>query len=109
MIRVCGFESLFLRKLEVVRMDEEPVLKTGGCKRFGGSIPFASASNMVALAQLEEHQIVVLRVTGSNPVGHPKIYMVIVVRKWLSGLTVNQENESSLRVRISSFTQILTQ
>lgn len=24
-------------------MDEEPVLKTGGCKRFGGSIPFASA------------------------------------------------------------------
>ncbi len=26
---------------------------------------------MVAVAQLVEHQVVVLRVTGSNPVGHP--------------------------------------
>lgn len=30
-------------KLEEVRMDEELVLKTSGCKRFGGSIPFSSA------------------------------------------------------------------
>ena len=30
-------------QMEVVRMDEELVLKTSGCKRFGGSIPFASA------------------------------------------------------------------
>lgn len=32
-------------KMEVVRMDEELVLKTSSCKRFGGSIPFASAKN----------------------------------------------------------------
>ena len=63
---------------------------------------------MVAVAQLVEHQIVVLRVVGSNPIGHPnKNNMVVVVRKWSSGLTVNQENESSLRVRISSSTHIL--
>ena len=30
--------------LEGVRMDEEPVLKTGGRKRLGGSIPFSSAN-----------------------------------------------------------------
>ena len=33
--------------MEVVRMDEELVLKTSGCKRFGGSIPFASANGKV--------------------------------------------------------------
>lgn len=38
-----------------------------------GSTPVSSANNMVALAQLVEHQIVVLRVTGSNPVGHPLV------------------------------------
>ena len=29
--------------MEGVRMDEGLVLKTSGCKRFGGSIPFSSA------------------------------------------------------------------
>lgn len=41
-IPACRLDSYYLRT-EVVRMDEELVLKTSGCKRLGGSIPFASA------------------------------------------------------------------
>jgi hypothetical protein len=57
---------------------------------------------------LAEHQIVVLRVTGSSPVGYPNINMVSVVRKWFSGLVVSQKNVSSVRVRASSDTQIFS-
>ncbi len=35
------------KTMEVVRMDEETVLKTVGCNSFGGSIPFASANGLL--------------------------------------------------------------
>lgn len=46
-------------------MDEELVLKTSGCKRFGGSIPFASANT--SLAQLVEQWSPKPKVVGSIP------------------------------------------
>jgi len=33
---------------------------------------------MVGLAQLAEHQIVVLRVVGSTPTTHPRFYLAIL-------------------------------
>ena len=41
-----GFRnSLGTQNTEVVRMDEDTALKAAGCKRLGGSIPFASAKD----------------------------------------------------------------
>ena len=42
------FNSFTLRLMEVVRLVEGAVLKTVGCKSFGGSIPSASAYCFIA-------------------------------------------------------------
>lgn len=37
---------------------------------------------MVAVVQLEEHQIVVLVVVGSSPIGHPKFFEIMSSRPY---------------------------